>query len=80
MAAAAVVRLQRSAGVGVKNIENIRHRKKEVKIKKLLLQTKNIEVKHRGRVERKMTVGRRAMFPAIRRQREYYLNVNIFFN
>ena len=71
-AAAAAARLQRLAGgVGVKNIEHTRLRNKDIKIKKLLKQIKNIKVKHRGIVVRKMTVRRGAIFPATRRQREY---------
>lgn len=69
-AAAAVARLSRPAwGIAIKIIENNRSRNKDIKIKKLLLQSKNIEVKHRGR--RKMNVRRRAFFPAYRREREY---------
>ena len=56
------------AVVSVKNIEKIIRRNKEIKIKKLLAQPKNIEVKHRGRVVRKMTVRCRAIFPASRWQ------------
>ena len=69
---AAAARLRKPTGViGVKNIENIRCRNKDVEIKRLLPQTKNIKVKHRGRVVRRMTVRRRATFPATRHQREY---------
>ena len=71
-AAAAAARLQRpAAGIGVKSIENIRCRNKDVKIKKLLARPKNIEVKRRGRLVRKMTVRRRAIFPPSRWQRQY---------
>lgn len=56
------------AVVSVKNIEKIIRRNKEIKIKKLLAQPKNIEVKHRGRVVRKMAVRCRAIFPASRWQ------------
>ena len=43
--------------IGVKNIENSRQRNKDIKIKRLLAQSKNIvEVKHRGRTMRRMTV------------------------
>ena len=58
--------------IGVKNIENSRQRNKDIKIKRLLAQSKNIiEVKHRRRTMRRMTVRRKANFPAERRQREY---------
>ena len=57
-AADAAARLQRpTGGVGVKNIENIRRINKDIKTKRLLLQTKNIEVKHKGRLVRRMTEG-----------------------
>lgn len=69
-AAAAVARLRSpSASIEVKNIENFRRRNKNIKIKKLLPQSKNIEVKHRGRG--KMNVRRRAFFPVYRREKEY---------
>ena len=45
-----------TGGNGVKNIENIKHRNKDIKIKKLSPLSKNIELKHRGRVVRRMTV------------------------
>ena len=31
----------------------------------------NVEVRHRGRVVRRMVVRRRTIYPALRRQREY---------
>ena len=70
-ATTATTRLQRPTdGIGVKIIKNIRCRKKDIKIKKLLPQSKNIEVSHRGRVVRRMTVILHAIFPASRLQRE----------
>ena len=67
--AAPVARLQSpSASIEVKNIENFRRRNKNIKIKKLLPQSKNIEVKHRCRVVRRTTVTQHAIFPASRRQ------------
>ena len=72
VAAAVAARLQRpTGGIGVKNIENIRRRNKDIKIRRLIPQSKHIEVKHRGRVVRKMTVRRHAIFPEIRHEREY---------
>lgn len=53
----------------MKIIENNRSRNKDIKIKKLLPQSKNIEVKHRGRG--KMNVRRRTFFPVYRREKEY---------
>ena len=70
--AATAARLEKSnGGVGVKKIENIRRRNKNIKTKKLLPQTKNTEVEHRGRLVKRMTVRRRAIFSSTRRQREY---------
>ena len=44
---------------------------KNVKIKVLLPQSKNIEVKKRGEVVRRMRVRRRSIFPAAVRNRRY---------
>ena len=52
---------------GVKNIEG-RMRNRTFKIKKLIAEPKNIEVKKNGQVVRKMTVRRRAIFPSERRR------------
>ena len=32
---------------------------------------KNVDVKHRGRIVRRMVARRRAIYPALRQQREY---------
>ena len=55
---------------GVKNIDR-RVRNKQFKIKRLLAQPKNIEVKRRGVVFCKMVVRRKTIFPAEVR-RAYY--------
>ena len=66
---AAVARLRSpSASIEVKNIENFRRRNKNIKIKKLLPQSKNIEVKHRCRFVRRTTARQHAIFPGSRRQ------------
>ena len=52
---------------GIKNIEG-RIRNRTFKIKKLIAQPKNIQVKKNGQVVRKMTVRRRAIFPSERRR------------
>lgn len=68
-AAAAVARLRSpSASIEVKNIENFRRRNKNIKITKLLPQSKNIEVKHRCRFVRRTTARQHAIFPGSRRQ------------
>ena len=60
-----------SRGIGVKNIENRRRKNKDIKIKELLAQAKNIQVKQRRQVVRRMTVKRKSISPAESRQREY---------
>ena len=44
---------------------------KNIKIKVLLPQSKNVEVKRRGEVIRRMTVRRKSIFPAAVRNRTY---------
>ena len=56
--------------IKVKHIEG-RHRNRDIKIKKLLDQFQNIQVKPSGREVRNLTVRQKSMFPAERRQREY---------
>ena len=51
-----------------------RNRKRRFKIKFLLPQGKNVEVKQRGNVVRRMRVCRKAIFPAIVRERRYPRN------
>ena len=57
--------------MGVKNIENRRIRNRRYKIKRILAQPKNVEVKHNGRVVRRMVVRRSTIYPGSRR-RNYY--------
>ena len=59
-------------GQGEKNIDNafIRNRGR-YKIKRFLPVVKNIEVKRRGITVRRMVARRRAIYPALRQQREY---------
>ena len=52
-----------SLGIGVKNMQAFRRRNKDLKIKKLLPQSKVVNVKKNGVVVRKMTVRRRAHLP-----------------
>ena len=59
-----------NAGVEVKRMQVFRRRKKDIKIKKLLLQPRTINVKKNGVVVRKMTVRRRSYFSG-RRARVY---------
>ena len=55
----------------VKNIENRRVRNRRFKIKKMMAQPKNIQVKQNGRVVRRMVVRRSTIYPGSRR-RNYY--------
>ena len=54
-----------------KEIENARRRDNRFKIKFLLPQGKNIDVKVRGNVVRKMRVRRRSIFPGLCRNRQH---------
>ena len=59
------------AGMGQKNNDQIRIRNRRYKIKRLIAQPKNVEVKRNGVVVRRMVVRRKAIFPGARRRREY---------
>ena len=54
-----------------KEIRGRRANPKNIKIKMLLPQSKNIEVKKRGQVVRRMRVRRKSIFPAAVRNRRY---------
>ena len=47
------------------------NRQRRIKIQKLLLEFKNVEVKRNGCVVRKMTARHKSIFPASKRRREY---------
>ena len=61
----------RPARMGQKNNDRIRVRNRRFKIKRFMLQPKNIDVKHNGRVVRRMVVRRQTIYPTIPRTREY---------
>ena len=61
----------RPAGRGEKNNDWIRITNRRYKIKRILEQPKNIDVKHNGRVVRRMVVKRSTIYPSTRRRREY---------
>ena len=61
----------RPAGRGEKNNDRIRVRNRRYKIKRFMLQPRNIDVRHNGRVVRRMLVRRRTIYPSLRRRREY---------
>ena len=54
-----------------KEIANARRRNNRFKIKFVLLQGKNVDVKVRGNVVRRMRVRRLSIFPAMQRNRQY---------
>ena len=57
--------------MGVKNIENRRIRNRRYKTKRILAQPKNVEVKHNGRVVRRMVVRRSTIYPGSKRKNYY---------
>ena len=57
--------------VAAKEVANARRRNNRFKIKLLLPQGKNVDVKVRGNVMRGMRVRRRAVFPALVRDGKY---------
>ena len=59
------------AGKGEKNNDRIRVRNRRYKIKRFMLQPRDVEVKHNGRVVRRMVVRRRTIYPSTRTRREY---------
>ena len=61
----------RLAGRGEKNNDQIRVRNRRYEIKRFILQPRNINVMHNGRVVRRMVVRRRTIYPSARRRREY---------
>ena len=61
----------RPVGRGEKNNDRIRVRNRRYKIKRFILQPRNFNVTHNGRVVRRMVVRRRTIYPGARRRREY---------
>ena len=57
--------------MGQKNNGRIRVRNRRYKIKRLLAQPKNIDVKQNGRIVRRMIVRRQTIYLSTRRRREY---------
>ena len=59
------------AGRGEKNNDRVRIRNRRYKIKRFMLQPRDIEVMHNGRVVRKMVVRRQTLYPSTQRRWEY---------
>ena len=57
--------------MGQKNNDRIRVRNRRFKIKRFMLQPRNIAVRHNGRVVRKMFIRRKSVYPTTRRRQEY---------
>ena len=55
-------------GRGEKNNDQIRVRNRRYKIKRFMLQPRDVEVRHNGRVVRRMVVRRRTIYPSMRRR------------
>ena len=64
-------RPMRPAGRGEKNNDWIRVRNRRYKIKRFILQPRNINATHNGRVVRRMVVRGRTIYPSARRRRQY---------
>ena len=56
----------RPAGMRQKNNDQIRIRNRRYKVKRLIAQPKNVEVKRNGTTVRRMVVRRKAIFPSAR--------------
>ena len=62
----------RPAGIGVKNNDRIRVRTRRYKIKRMMAQARNVDVRDNGRVVRRMVVRRETLFPGAPRRRVAY--------
>ena len=56
----------RQAGRGEKNNDRLRIRNRRYKMKRILAQPRNIDVRHNGRVIRRMVVTRITIYPSAR--------------
>ena len=61
----------RLPGKGKKNNDRIRIRNRRYKIKRILAQPRNIDVRQNGRVVHRMVVRRSTIYPGTKRRREY---------
>ena len=61
----------RPAGMGKKKNDRIKVRNRSYKIKRIMLQPRNVDVKQNERVVRRMVVRRRTIYPHTRNRREY---------
>ena len=61
----------RTAGMGRNNNDRVRIRNRGYEIKRFLAQPRNVDVKHNGRVVRRMVLRRKTIYSSARRRREY---------
>ena len=61
----------RPPGMGEKNNDRIRIRNRMYKIKRILVQPRDVDVRQNGRVVRRMVVRRKTNDPGTRRSRKY---------
>lgn len=61
----------RATEVGQMNNDRVRIRDRRYKIKRYLVQPRNIDVRQNGRVVRRMIVGTQTIYPSARSRREY---------
>ena len=61
----------RPPGMGEKNNDPIRIRNRRYKIKRILAQPINVDVRHHGRVVCRMVIRRKTIYPGTRRRRIY---------
>ena len=61
----------RAAGTGEKNNDLVRIRNRRYKIRRILVQLKNIDVRHNSRIVRRMVVRGSTIYPSARRRRKY---------
>ena len=57
--------------MGQKSNDRVRIRNRRYKIKRFLAQPKNIDVKQKGRIVRRMVVRRQTIYPSTLRRQEY---------
>ena len=61
----------RPLGMGVKNIENRRVRNRQFKIKRIMEQPRNIDIKQNSRVICRVAVRRQTIYPGMTRRNCY---------
>ena len=68
----------RPAGMGQKNNDRVSIRNRRYKIRRFLVQPRNIDVKQNGRVVRRVVVRRKTIYPSAQRRKEYKLLKTIY--